>query len=100
MNVSEMFKRKQPARKVIPGGLTQAQVDFIEHEFLEAMKPLGPLATQYFRHFVVNGRHRWWLLPSSETYEDLPIEKMQAVLKYKAWFIAEISKQELDALPM
>lgn len=100
MNVSSMFKRKQPARKVKPGGLSQAQVDFIEQEFLAAMEPLGQKATEYFRHFTVNGRCRFWLLPASETYADLPIEKMQAVLKYKTWFVAEINKQELDELPM
>lgn len=100
MNVSQMFKRKQPARNPRPGRLTREQADFIEQEFLAAMEPLGQKATEYFRHFMVNGRHRFWLLPSCETYADLPIEKMQAVLKYKAWFVAEISKQELDEIPM
>lgn len=98
MNINDAFKRKQPARKPKPGGLTQAQADAIEQEFLEAMEPLGQKATEYFRHFIVNGKHRFWLLPAVETYADLPLEKMQAVLKYKNWFVSEIAKQELDDL--
>lgn len=99
MNVSAMFKRKQPARKVIPGGLTQAQADFIEQEFLAAMEPLGQKATEYFRHFAVNGKFRSWILPCVEDYTDIPLEKKQYVLKYKDWFVQEIAKQVIDDVP-
>lgn len=99
MNINDTFKRKQPARKPKPGGLSQAEADRIEQEFLAAMEPLGEKADQFFRHFIVNGKHRFWLLPAVETYRDLPVEKMLAVLKYKNWFLSEIAKQELDGIP-
>lgn len=98
MNVNELFKRKQPARRVKPGGLTKAQENQIQADFAALIEPIGEKATIYFRKFVVNQKEREWLLPT-ESWQDVPVEKMQYVLKYGAYFVAEIKKVELDDVP-
>lgn len=98
MNVNDLFARKKPARKQRPGGLTQIEADRIEAEFMATMEPLGQKATEYFRNFTINDQHRFWLLPSCETYRELPIEKQIYVLRYRDWFVKEISKVVLDEL--
>lgn len=98
MNVNDLFARKKPARRK-PGRLSQAEADRIEAEFLAAMEPLGQKATEYFRCFSINGLHRFWLLPSVELYSDLSVERMAYVLRYRDWFVSEISKQQLDSIP-
>ena len=62
------------------------------------MEPLGEKANQFFRNFTVNGKKRCWILPSCEDFRDVPLEKMMYVLKYKDWFVQEISKQVLDEM--
>jgi len=96
MNVSAMFKAKARPARPRPGGMSREQADAIHKEFDEAMAPLGIRATEYFSGFTVNGQKRTWLLPSVETYEDVPIEKKAYVLRFKAFFLAEIAKQETD----
>lgn len=97
MNVNSMFKRKSPGPRVRVGA-TQLEAATIK-EFTELMEPLGQKATEYFRSFQLNGgAYRVWLLPSHETWQDLPIDKQRFVLRYKDWFVGEISKQELDEL--
>ena len=99
MNVSEMFKRKQPARKVKPGGLSQEQADAIEAEFKALIEPVADKATQFFRSFSTpGGKPRFWLLPHCEIATDLPIEKQKYVLSYRDWFLKEINQVVLDDL--
>lgn len=98
MKVSDLFAKK-PARKAKPSGLSQAESDRIEAEFLAAMEPLGQKAVEFFRCFDLNGKRYFWLLPACEGVEQLSVEKMRYVLKYKDWFVSEISKVELDAMP-
>jgi hypothetical protein len=100
VKVDALFKKKAQPARIKPGGLSKEQESSIRDEFLTAMDPLGERATSYFRHFEVNGKHRFWLLPACETYADLPIEKMQAVLRFRAWFVAEIKKHQMDELQM
>lgn len=98
MKLAELFPKKS-ARKKPPGGLTQAQADAIEKEFLDAFLPLEPKATQYFRHFTVNGKTRWFLLPSVETIRDMSVERMQWILKYTGYFQKEVAAVEIDDIP-
>lgn len=97
MNVNDLFARKPARRK--PGGLTQAEADRIEAEFLAAMEPLGQKAVEFFRCFDLNGKRYFWLLPACEGVGQLSTERMAYVLKYRDWFVAQIAKQELDELP-
>lgn len=98
MKVAELFPRKSAPKKD-RGGLTPGQAAAIEKEFAVLMEPLDQKATEFFRNFLINGKHRFWLLPSCETWRDLPFEKMQHVLAYKHWYVTEISKVELDEIP-
>lgn len=96
--MSLALKNNRPVRRK-SSGLTQVEADRIEAEFMAAMEPLGERATQYFRGFTLNSKHYFWLLPSYETYQELPIEKQAYVLRYKSYFLSEIAKVELDAIP-
>lgn len=98
MNVGDLFKKKQPVRRK-PSGLSQAEADRIEQEFLAAMEPLGQKAVEFFRSFDLNGKRFFWLLPACEGVEQISIEKMRYVLRYRDWFVKEISKVELDSMP-
>lgn len=98
MKVGELFPKKSAPKKH-RGGLTPEQAAAIEKEFAALMEPLDQKATEFFRGFTVNGKHRFWLLPCAETWRDLPFEKMKYVLAYRQWFVTEISKTELDAIP-
>lgn len=99
MKVSELFPAKSTrSRKKLPGGLTPEQAHRIEAQFDKLIRPVGDKATQYFRSFTVNGKHRFWLLPNSELWVDLPIDKKAYVLKFPSWFVAEINKVELDEI--
>lgn len=94
-----MFRKKHPARSD-PDGMTLVEELSIHERFDAAMEPLGQKATEYFRGFVLNnGKRRAWILPSIEDYRDVPVEKKAFVLKYREWFLSEIAKQELDAVP-
>lgn len=98
MKVGELFPRKSAPKKP-RGGLIPAQAEVIEKEFAALMEPLDEKATQFFRGFTINSKYRFWLLPSVETWRDLPFEKMRHVLVYKHWYVTEISKVVLDAIP-
>ena len=95
MKVAELFSKKSAPKKD-RGGLTLAQANAIEKEFLDAFLPLEPKATKYFEHFIVNGQNRWFLLPGVETIRDMSVERMSWILKYKSYFQTEISKVILD----
>lgn len=99
MKLSQLYPKKSSAPKKSRGGLTPEQAAAIEQEFNALMEPLDEKATQFFRCFSVNGKLRFWLLPSCETWRDLPFEKMKNVLAYKNWYVTEISKVELDSIP-
>lgn len=96
--MSLTINNNRPARRK-PGGLSQEEAERIEREFTTAMEPLGQKATEYFRCFDLNGKRYFLILPAVETYEDIPIEKKAYILKYKSYFVSEISKVELDEMP-
>lgn len=98
MKLGELFPKKSVPKKH-RGGLTPEQAAAIEKEFAALMEPLDLKATQFFRGFTVNGKYRFWLLPSVESWRDLPFEKMRHVLAYKQWYVSEITKVELDQIP-
>lgn len=98
MKIGELFPRKSPVPRKDRGGLTPERAAFIEKEFSVLIEPLDQKATQFFRSFTVNGKYRFWLLPSCETWRDLSFEKMQHVLAYGQWYVSEISKVELDSI--
>lgn len=97
MKLSELFPKKSAPKKD-RGGLSKAQADAIEKEFIEAFSPVAAKATQYFVAPCINGKQRFWLLPGAEQYSDLSIEKMQYVLRYKTWFLTEVEKEIIDDL--
>lgn len=97
MKVGQLFPKKSVPKKH-RGGLTPEQAAAIEKEFAALMEPLDQKATQFFRGFSVNGKYRFWLLPSVETWRDLSFEKMRHVLAYQQWYVSEISKVELDGM--
>lgn len=97
MNVNDLFAKKPRPKQNRAGAVTAQQKAALE-EFRATFGPVADKAKQYFEAPCINGKQRYWLLPS-EDYDDLPVEKMQYVIKYKQWFLNEVNKVELDAIP-
>lgn len=93
MKYAELFPRKSPGPQKRVGA-TQLEAAQLQ-EFRETFGPVAAKAKQFFVAPVINGKQRFWLL-NTEDYDDLPAEKISYVLKYKTWFLSEISKVELD----
>lgn len=98
MKIADLFPRKSASKKD-RGGLTQAQLNALEKEFLDAFLPVETKANQYFEHFMLNGKHKWFLLPGVETIRDMSVERMAWILKYKGYFLKEVAAVKIDSIP-
>ena len=66
---------------------------------LQELDGLKEQASIYFRNFEINGVRRHWLLPNEILADLHDPEKVECVIRYMAWFKAQIARVEMDVIP-